>query len=313
MSGPKAEIDSEERADAGNGARPLALASAIASLAGVVATAYWAERWNAITITLVVALLWAAAVAAVDALVVLRRHGPAPAEPNGRGSVTYLMRLGEERPDIARTSLALAAAAGPVIAIGDAAPRGARRPRQPPHPGGRRADDDRGDARCGGPGLDRSRPRDLGECLSARRGLRTRGRAAHRRGRLGSRQRAHVQHRPLRAGRTGSVVGPRAARRARSRPDHVGARRHHRPLVVAPRASAAARAAGWQLAAQLRARRMARRRAVRAGRGARRARRRTRVLADADEATARRGGRPRRRHDPRSCDRPVRGHGHAAA
>ena len=200
MSGPKAEIDSEERADAGNGARPLALASAIASLAGVVATAYWAERWNAITITLVVALLWAAAVAAVDALVVLRRHGPAPAEPNGRGSVTYLMRLGEERPDIARTSLALAAAAGPVIAIATRHHEvlddlGSLHIREVVAPTMTEAMHDAADLVSTEAVLVISASAyPLGAACEPR------GRAAHRRGRLGSRQRAHVQHRPLRAG-----------------------------------------------------------------------------------------------------------------
>ena len=212
MSVPTAEIDREERADAGNGARPLALGSAIASLAGVVATVVWAERWNAITITLVVVVLWAAAVAAVDALVVLRRYGRVPTA--GRTRVGHL-------PHAARGRTARHRAHEPRARRGrrpghrgrDAAPRSARRSGQPRHPRGRRADDGRSHARCGGARLHRSHACDLRERLSARSGVPTRGRAPHRGCRLGGRKRAHVQHRPVRARRPRSALGPRAARR----------------------------------------------------------------------------------------------------
>jgi signal peptidase I len=99
------------------GVRPFVLCTAVASLFAVVATAYWSKQWNLITITLLIAVLWAATISVVDAYASWRRSEPLPVESDGRGSVTIVMRLGEERLDIARTSLALAASAGPVVVV----------------------------------------------------------------------------------------------------------------------------------------------------------------------------------------------------
>jgi signal peptidase I len=97
--------------------RPLALFTAIASVLAVAATAYWSQRWNVVTIAMLAALTWSALLATIDVF-----SGPPPLEPDrdpeGRAvPVTYVMRLGEERLDIARTSLLLAAQAGPVVVV----------------------------------------------------------------------------------------------------------------------------------------------------------------------------------------------------
>ena len=116
MSAAEPETYSDERANAVNhGVRPLALLAAAASTAAVVATAFWVEQWNVVAIALLVAAAWGAIVSAVDAYANWR---PRPPESLGleRGSaVTFVMRLSEERLDIARTSVVLAAAAGPVV------------------------------------------------------------------------------------------------------------------------------------------------------------------------------------------------------
>ncbi len=99
--------------------RSLAVLSAVASALGVLATASWAQQRDGLTATILIAMTWAAAVAAVDAVIVWR-DSPATrlwAASRGRASVTFVVRLGEERVDIARASIALAARAGSVIVV----------------------------------------------------------------------------------------------------------------------------------------------------------------------------------------------------
>ena len=97
--------------------RPLALLTAAASLLAVAATAYWSQRWNFVTIAMLVALTWSAILATIDAFSGRRRAPLDPVDANRAVPVTYVMRLGEERLDIARTSLLLAAQAGPVVVV----------------------------------------------------------------------------------------------------------------------------------------------------------------------------------------------------
>ena len=97
--------------------RPLAVLTAIASALAIGATAYWSRQWNFVTVTMLVALVWSATVAAVDATTGWRWWVP-ETDPSGRSTpITCVMRLGEERIDIARTSLVLAAQAGPVVVV----------------------------------------------------------------------------------------------------------------------------------------------------------------------------------------------------
>ena len=71
--------DDGERADSVKAVvRPLALLTAAASLLAVAATAYWSQRWNFVTIAMLVALTWSAILATIDAFSGRRR---APARP----------------------------------------------------------------------------------------------------------------------------------------------------------------------------------------------------------------------------------------
>ena len=98
-------------------ARPLALLTAAASAGAVVATVGWAQRWSVVTVTLLLALAWAAASAAVDAFTIWHRSAASSSASGPRGPITFVVRLGEERLDIARTSITLAAQAGPVVVV----------------------------------------------------------------------------------------------------------------------------------------------------------------------------------------------------
>jgi len=107
---------SEERANAVNrGVRPLALLAAAASAAALVATALWVQHWNVVAIALLAAATWGAIVSAVDAYANWRPRPAVPAGSDRPVPLTFVMRLSEERLDIARTSLVLAAGAGPVV------------------------------------------------------------------------------------------------------------------------------------------------------------------------------------------------------
>jgi signal peptidase len=97
--------------------RPLALFTAVASALAVVATAYWSQRWNFVTIMVLVAVTWSALLAAADAVAVIRKRADDMPAVTLTVPVTYVMRLGEERLDIARTSLLLASRAGPVVIV----------------------------------------------------------------------------------------------------------------------------------------------------------------------------------------------------
>ena len=99
------------------GVRPLAVLTAIASALAVGATVYWSQRWNLVTIAILIALAWSAILAFVDALTGWRRPPLGAAASERTAPITYLMRLGEERVDIARTSVMLAAQAGPVVVV----------------------------------------------------------------------------------------------------------------------------------------------------------------------------------------------------
>ena len=97
--------------------RPLAGITAIASALAVAATISWSQRWNLVTITLLVALTWSATLAVIDAWGTRRRSAAKDPEPERGAPVTFVMRVGDERPDIARTSLMLATQAGPVVVV----------------------------------------------------------------------------------------------------------------------------------------------------------------------------------------------------
>jgi signal peptidase I len=98
-------------------ARSLTLLTAIASTIAVAATARWADRWSVVTVTLLLALTWAAAVSLADAFSVWRRRETRQHADGRRAAVTFVIRLGDEHPDIARTSIVLAAQAGPVVVV----------------------------------------------------------------------------------------------------------------------------------------------------------------------------------------------------
>lgn len=99
--------------------RLLTAIPAAASVSAVAAAAGWAQRWNVVTITVLIALAWAATVSVADTLVGwnAERESPGAGTPPARAAVTYVVRLGEEGHEIARTSLALAAQAGPVVVV----------------------------------------------------------------------------------------------------------------------------------------------------------------------------------------------------
>jgi signal peptidase I len=97
--------------------RLLALLSAAASTVAVILMARWARGWSVVTVVLLLALAWAATISVIDAFTIGRRPA-AHASPSGqRGHVTFVVRLGDEPVDIARTSIVLAAQAGPVVVV----------------------------------------------------------------------------------------------------------------------------------------------------------------------------------------------------
>ena len=78
------------------GVRPLAVLTAIASALAVGATVYWSQRWNLVTIAILIALAWSAILAFVDALTGWRRPPLGAAASERTAPITYVMRLGEE-------------------------------------------------------------------------------------------------------------------------------------------------------------------------------------------------------------------------
>jgi len=97
--------------------RLLAAGVAAASTSSVVAFVVWSQRWNIVTITLLIALTWTATISDVDAFVAWHRPSPSLIHTKPAALVTYMVRLGDEGVDIARTSLALVAQAGPVVVL----------------------------------------------------------------------------------------------------------------------------------------------------------------------------------------------------
>ena len=99
------------------GVRPLALLTATAAVVGAAATAFWSREWSAVTVTLTIAAAWGASVSVADACISRHRPPSSGGDPERRVPVTYVVRLGEEPLEIARTSLVLAAQAGPVAVV----------------------------------------------------------------------------------------------------------------------------------------------------------------------------------------------------
>ena len=97
-------------------ARLFAFGAAAASVAVLGLTIASAVRPNLVTVALVFATMWAASISVADA-VMLRRRQPIQLSPRGAPEVTFVMSLGEERPDIARTSILLAAESGAVHVV----------------------------------------------------------------------------------------------------------------------------------------------------------------------------------------------------
>jgi signal peptidase I len=93
---------------------------AIASVLALALTATTARGDAVVIAALVIAVAWAAAVSVFDAVATWgapARRAPAITVPGESASVAFVMSLGDERPDIARTSLLLAAEAGPVHVV----------------------------------------------------------------------------------------------------------------------------------------------------------------------------------------------------
>ena len=102
-----------------NRARLLILLTAASSGAALALTVAGARHVSVVTVALVIAVAWAFAVSLFDAAVFwcARTARAFPPNASERAGVTYIMRLGEERRDIARTSILLAAQAGPVRVV----------------------------------------------------------------------------------------------------------------------------------------------------------------------------------------------------
>ena len=100
-----------------NRARLLVFCAAVASTLALAWTIAAARDAGVVTAALVFATSWAAVISAADA-VMLWRAPPPNAIPASRPSaVTVVMSLGDERPDLARTSIVLAAQAGPLHVV----------------------------------------------------------------------------------------------------------------------------------------------------------------------------------------------------
>lgn len=97
-------------------ARLLVTFTAAASTLAVVLTAAGARSSDVVVTALVLAGAWAACISVFDAVVMSRRREMSPVT-DARSPVTYIVRVGEERRDIARTSIVLAAQAGPVHVV----------------------------------------------------------------------------------------------------------------------------------------------------------------------------------------------------
>jgi signal peptidase I len=104
-----------------NRARLFVLLTTTASATSLVLTVARSRRASAVTAALVLAVVWAVFISAVDAVVLWRSRSvpPLPDElaATAGSPVTYVVRLGDERRDIARTSILLAARAGDVHVV----------------------------------------------------------------------------------------------------------------------------------------------------------------------------------------------------
>ena len=95
-------------------ARLLVLFTAVASAVALALTIATSRHASLVTAALVFATSWAVAISIAD-LAMLWRPGVAQSSsPSRTTEVAFVMSLGEERPDIARTSILLAAQAGSV-------------------------------------------------------------------------------------------------------------------------------------------------------------------------------------------------------
>jgi signal peptidase I len=100
--------------------RPFAVLVAIASLTALGFTIATARHVGIVIVALVVAVGWSAVIAGFDAVTTWpRRPAETPRSTAGSepSSVAFVVSLGAERPDIARTSLLLAAQAGEVHVV----------------------------------------------------------------------------------------------------------------------------------------------------------------------------------------------------
>ncbi len=93
---------------------------AIASWAALGITVACARQAGVVIVALVVAVGWSAVIAGFDAVVTWSRRATEPSgstSASDHASVAFVVSLGAERPDIARTSLLLAAQAGEVHVV----------------------------------------------------------------------------------------------------------------------------------------------------------------------------------------------------
>ena len=116
--GPGREPDNglKRRAGTTTRARPFVVLAALVSTTAVGATVWWSRRWDVSTIAVLLAASWGAVVALVDALLCRSRRRTFPAAGTSR-DLTVVVRLTDEQLDVARTSLVLAAEAGPVTVV----------------------------------------------------------------------------------------------------------------------------------------------------------------------------------------------------
>ncbi len=97
--------------------RSFAVLSAATSVTAVALTGWWARGLTPVSVTVLIALTWAAAVAVVDVGTTWRRPVADAATVASGQAVTFIVRLGDERADVARASIVLAAQAGPVVVV----------------------------------------------------------------------------------------------------------------------------------------------------------------------------------------------------